>query len=489
MLQSQAGNQGDPMSGTSGTDDGEQGRSSDSQTTSAPIRVLRDRLAASASKESDAVLSVLRASFDHEGSPLRVWFQQSEKRRQGLVDFLMSKHEDVGVKSYDELSAVEFVFRRLYTPESAERGLRQVNVRVSEEEILPASASASACGGMKWRMIKMGDAAGGSAQARADSTVFFKFVHGLMEALVEGSLPPFVCETLEPLVLSSLSSPLEHLVVIADPRTDPNEDDVTALAVLLAADRFVSPLFDALTVLVTGSEGSLDARVRDVQFLRDRCRQEIREKIAIRPAPLVNRVSGFAPYGDPEGASAHRLSGAMEGSEAFKRSEGRLLFEQLPPSFDGLFLIGAVDDAFIRQIAQREELAEQALQASFAGVVSERRQPRLKEVSIQGPGYNTMGTQMQDCLSLMRFCTEGQVVWCTNQSGLFVLPRQLEERFGLLERLDEGAGFKEYRLKAVTSFWATSLKAEFFQGQFPQYSYEQDTDKLLEHLETLDCLI
>lgn len=253
---------------------------------------------------------------------------------------------------------------------------------------------------------------------------------------------------------------LEHIVVVTDPRTDPTEDDAAAVCALVALNLH-KPFARSITLLVTGAQGSLEVRYKGIKFLEA-------FGVKIHLAPASNYASRpWAPYGDPAAAQAlYNAHGSMEKSAEAQRTH---IVDRIPDDTTALIVIGQVEgDFFDNLVAARSRLVN------------------LKELSMQGPGFNVMANKPKDVgASIASFIAvySASVYWSDNRANLMISSQDNVERFQALSKLNPE--IQETKAKMIVSFWATSGATRHFEGQMGDmkgYNYKSHTADLLGRL-------
>ena len=345
------------------------------------------------------------------------------------------------IKSYDELNAIALYLSLLG---EAYKSFSDINIQ-SVESSTPPNQTWS---GTEFRMAEP-----------ADNHKFHEFNNALIEELTRLEAPP----------PKSIGAG-QHMTVITDPRTDPNEDDATALCALLGLD-LKYKLLGQLDLLVTGCPGSLDARRRGIRFV-EKCHGSVHTECAPIKGPAFETGKGrfMAPYGAGSPQQDMEECAEEPGSETQAIAAGCHIVEHIAESTTALLVIGQVPSDFFEAITLRLE---------NGGL------PKLAWFSLQGPGFNSLGSSPEAIDKFMAVFQHrgGHVQWSDNTAGLFLTGAEIDQRFKLLGRLNPEIPVK--RRNQVASFWATSGLPRHFEGQFGDmrgYSYTEDTVPLLKLL-------
>ena len=247
-----------------------------------------------------------------------------------------------------------------------------------------------------------------------------------------------------PALRASISSvaPKTTVTVITDPRTDPNEDDLAALATLVAWNKMF-PLFHHLHFLITGSDNSLDARQEAISFLKE----VPGVRVTMQCAPIAQHGAPrfLAPYGGKDAQRASRDVDPAQSERASKEA-GCHLSELIPETTSALFVIGQIPTDFFEGVVQ----------------MMPGQLPRLTRFSLQGPGFNTLGTSREALNAFVNAILakpEGVVHWSTNKAGLFLTADDVKQRFSLLSHFNRDIISAQGHI--IASFLFTSGKGNF----------------------------
>lgn len=271
----------------------------------------------------------------------------------------------------------------------------------------------------------------------------------------------------------------EHVVVITDPRTDPTEDDATGLCALLGLDK-IHRKIQKITALVTGGVGSLDARAKGIEFIKQH-----HPDVTIQCCPIAgpnqkppgapcfdssDKGRFTPPYGAGDDEVARQEAAHKQGhgyTEAEAMHAQKHIVDYIPDDTTVLICIGQVPVDFFPRLTGK---------VHSHGI-------KLKAFTLQGPGFNTMPMfgMTAEIGTFMDTVEMAQI--SNNMSGLTMSIAEAEKRFELLGKLNPD--IPKRRNSQLCSFWATSGRANQFQGQFGDqhgYRYAEHTAELLNEL-------
>ena len=433
-----------------------------------------------APEREEAILRAAKASFaafdlDAGGGALVVG------------EVLKSCEGGPGIKSYDELNALY-----LFLEELLRVGGDALPLPRSDDcEPSPLGRELDTLRGIRDRLFVVGqeepmvDGAQGIQMRRAEedgsSRTSSSLFHGLVNRLIESLRYERVEDMLlcvfgdpgaMPCLRAAAAARREEgnpgtLTVITDPRTDPNEDDVTALIVLAALNKMF-PVYRDMHLLVTGSEGSLDARCESLRFLEGLKGVRVTMQCASIAGHGESRF--LAPYGGRDAESARDAIDLWnpEGSERASIQRGAHVVDLLPPETATLLVIGQVPTDWCRRLLE---------------LLGER--PWLRCLSLQGPGFNTLKTRSAELKALLEALLarpEGEVHWSNNKAGLFLTADDVKQRFLLLSQYNPDILLAQGSI--VASFLFTSGKGNFTStfGDGSGWDYAKHMAPLLEKL-------
>ncbi|MAA79701.1 MAG: hypothetical protein CL916_10615 [Deltaproteobacteria bacterium] len=350
----------------------------------------------------------------------------------------------IGIKSYDELNAIVLSLTLIYSDD--EEALKKALAEINVEIIHNSTPHGMGWTGSEIRMLE-----------KSENHLFHIYNNNLIEMLLLSTKVP------------EKSTRGEHVTIITDPRTDPNEDDATAICSLLG-ENMKNEIYTKMSLLITGCPSSLDARRRGIDFVN-----KFHPDITTECAPIVGGCFDsykrfVAPY--DEGEEKTMLEDRdRKGSETKAIEAGHHIIDNILETTTILLLIGQVPSDFF----------EKANQRIATGGLS-----NLRIFSLQGPGFNIMGSSSDALQSFVNKIKEregGIVQWSDNTAGLSLTGKEIDKRFNLLGCLN--TDILSYRRKQILSFWATSALPRHFEGQFGGYSYSHDTYELLRGLKAL----
>lgn len=383
-------------------------------------------------KGDEETLALLKASWG-------TGWTLTDEGKQQVCDYVhtVCSEREAPIKSYDELNAVALYYSMLKDPGY----LSEINIQ-SVQDSAPVNQTWT---GTQFRM-----------ENQANNSKFHDFNNAQIEDLTKLQDPPPLSE-----------AAVEHMTVITDPRTDPNEDDATALCAVVGLD-VKHKLFKRVDVFVTGCPGSLDARRRGIQFL-EKCHGQVHIECAPIKGPAFDTGKGrfLAPYGAGSPKQDMDECADQPGSETQAVAAECHIVKRIAESTTALLLIGQVPSDFFEAMTLRLEQG---------GL------PKLAWVSVQGPGFNTLGSTPEAIAKFVAVLEQrrGHVQWSDNTAGLSLTGPEIDKRFELLGKLNPEIPVK--RRNQVASFWATSGLPRHFEGQFGDmrgYSYADDTLPLL----------
>jgi hypothetical protein len=454
-------------------------------------------------KNSGNVLEILKECWKND---LKTFFDNKPEYREKLVSFVYDKCEGIGMKTYDELNAIELAIRHTFPKDCYLDILNYLGIQI-EKDVSPIkgknvpSPVFQMLGGGDWKGNKITMISKDSPKLNnvhidkelptprytpddVNQNNFHNFNISLINGKLDLPLEIFKNISEDFKDISSNEDYLQMfrmkkspnffenddkvLCIITDPQTDPTEDDATALISIVNINSKYN-IWKKIKILVTGCPGSLDSRIKSIKSLKSvffsfGCKSS---NLEIEAAPsghreLINEFKSqrfLAPYGD----FTHNVL------ETNAINEHKHVIDRIPLDVSQLLIIGQVPKDFFK------ELTKLPLE-------------NLKDVSMQGPGFNIMGVYGKDNIGVQikNFLHKHKCdfYWSDNTSGLIINKDQVNARFKALSEF-LNPNILETRSKCVTSFWATAGNFNQFESQFGNgngYNYAKHTQELLQEL-------